>query len=229
MLHFLRRSTKPMSKVILVLVLLLVSLSITACNYRKEFEKSEYDYGSQTKEFSKEPRMYGLMMKGKRNHENHTLNFSQKLSESVNNISGVSSSIVMLTDLNAYVAIVIDSSASGTKGVGIKPETNNIGNTRGMYNPYTGNQYMDPNKLVDDTNSYFTVYDHEDLSTEFKQKIAMVIRKQKPDVREVHISANREFINQMNVFAQDAKNGHSLKGYVDLFNQLAIHNFGVLP
>ncbi|MEB3102304.1 YhcN/YlaJ family sporulation lipoprotein [Ferviditalea candida] len=229
MTHFLRRSAKPMSTVILILVFLLVTLAFTGCNYRKQFENSEYDYGSETKEFSKEPRMYGLMMKGKRNHENHSIRFSRELSEAVNNISGISSSIVMLTDINAYVAIVLDSSASGMNGVGIKPETDNTGNSRGMYNTRTGNQYMDPNKLVNDTNSYFTVYDHEDLSTELKQKIAKLIRKNKPYVREVHISANREFINQMNVFAQDAKKGQSLDGYVDLFNQMAVHYFGVLP
>lgn len=203
-----------------------------ACSYKKKFESSPNDYGSRQNEKGndiKGSRLYGLQIRGGDNHNNKKLYYSQELSNVVAGLEGVAASIVMLTDKNAYAAVVINATATGIMGSGNLRETDNTGTTRGMYNTFTGSSYADPNKLATGTNSYSTIYDHEKLSSEFRQRIAKAIRKQKPQVLEVHISANRDFINQMNVYSMDAKNGASLQGYVDQFNKQAEHYFGVMP
>ena len=49
-------------------------------------------------------------------HNNTKLEYSQFLSNQFNAMNGVNTAIVMTTDQNAYVALMIDSSATGTKG-----------------------------------------------------------------------------------------------------------------
>ncbi len=212
-----------------VALLCILTVSFSACNYKKQYEQSGNNYGSQVGKLNQQPKMYGLQEKGGINHNNHELQFRQDLSSMIERLPGIATSIVMLTDKNAYVAIMLDYTGTGTKGKGTRSETDNTGSNLGLFDPYSTNQYADPNKLATDTNSYFTVYDHEEIAHELKQKIALQMRKAVPYVREVHISANRDFINQMNIYAMDARKGMDLNAYVDEFNNNAIHFFGVKP
>lgn len=233
-----KHSTFALRKIgILLLSAFLISIMSTGCGnyYKKQFEKSGYDYGSdnaRSKEGiqTNDAKMYGLKVDGKKNHANTSLTFSQELSDDISSIPGLATALVFLTDRNAYAAIVLNQTATGSKTDGkLNDDVDNTGTSRGMYNTFTGSQYMDPNKLVDRTNSYYTVSHHEKISSALKQKVAKAIRHNHPKVIEVHISANRDFVNQMNVYAQEYRMGVPLNKYTKDFNKLAVHYFGVKP
>ena len=161
-------------------------------------------------------------------HHHSTLEMNQFLSDQVAAMNGVNSSIVMLADQTAYVAIMIDNTATGTKSS--PQETNNAGTVRGLYNPRTPfNDYADPNLLATGTNSYETVRNHEQITHLFKQKIAEKIRLLNPMVSDVYISANRDYINELNRLAQEAWKGQDLKPYLPLFDTVSERIFGTQP
>lgn len=218
----------PFILILAASVLLLASAGC-ATQYTKNFQKSEANYGSRT---GREPqvmekRLYGPIAEGSNHHQNRELKYSPQLSTAVSDMAGVFHAIVMETDRNAYAAIIYDSTATGTKSSGYRDnETDNTGMSRGMYDVYTGSPYADPNKIVTGINGYYTAVDEEDLSHLFKQRIAAAIRRQKPHLSEVHISANRDFVNQMNVYWNEAVQGVDLNRYLDDFNKLAEKTFG---
>ncbi|NHN32331.1 YhcN/YlaJ family sporulation lipoprotein [Paenibacillus agricola] len=161
-------------------------------------------------------------------HQHSTLEMNPFLSEQVAAMDGVNSCIVMMADQTAYVAIMIDNTATGTKST--PTETNNGGTVRGLYNPSTPfNDYADPNLLATGTNSYDTVKNHEQITHLFKQKIAEKIRLLNPLVSDVYISANRDYINELNRLAQEAWKGQDLKPYLPMFDSLSERIFGTLP
>ncbi|WP_409343219.1 hypothetical protein [Paenibacillus sp. MBLB4367] len=173
------------------------------------------------------PKAYGSpQQEGTILHGNTQLAYSQKLSDQVGALNGVGSSIVMLTDNNAYVAILIDNTGNNTYGRNARKELNNSGTSLGRYNPHSGGSYMDPKDLTNGVNNFYTVEDHNDLTHEFKQKIASTVRLGQPAVHDVYISANRDFVNKMNALAQESWSGHSLTGHVGEFNTIANRIFG---
>ncbi len=217
-----------MIKIQLLLCLLIGCLiSCTACNYTKKFEGSSTDYGSrrdENKKYNNQAPMYGIQINGINNHDNKSLEYSQHASNLVGELPGVAFAIVILTERNAYTAIAIDHTATGTvRGV---RETDNTGQTRGMYNTRTGSSYVDPNKVVTGTNSYYTKENPKDISHILKQKIAEKLRLAYPHLLEVYISANRDVINRMNVYSIIARQGNSLNDYAEEFNQMAAKVWG---
>jgi len=162
-------------------------------------------------------------------HNNTKLEISQPLIELVQAMDGVNSAIVALTDRYAYVAVLLDNAASGTKGSGAKREVDNRGTSLGMYDPIAGNAPRDSNQVATGTNNYETVERPEDLSHAFKQKIADNIRKACPEVQDVFISANRDFVNQMYLYARESWKGQPLDSYLTQFNEMVTKHFGTGP
>jgi len=170
-------------------------------------------------------------------HNYSKLEMNQFLSDQVQAMDGINTSIVMLADNNAFVALMLDNTATGTHGYapkgrtgGDSGETNNSGFVRGLYNANNPmNDNYDPNKLNVGANSYETVQHHEFLTHEFKQKVAEKIRSLQPSVHDVYISANRDFLNQLNMYAQESWKGNSLQPYVPEFNEAVTRIFGTEP
>ncbi len=216
----------------LFILLLLSVTGLMGCEstYTKKFQASNSDYGSRSdsrEELLEGDRMYGPTIQGGYNHQNKKLQYSKELSTIISELPGVSSSIVMLTDRNAYAAIIYDNSATGSKGTGTPDESDHTGTTRGMYNTHTGNQTVDPNQIATGFNSYYTENNPDHLSSRMKQQIALTLREENPRLLEVYITANREFINQMNVYYVESIRGVSLNGYLEDFNSLVTKHFGI--
>lgn len=222
-----------MGLALLCLILSIPLLSSCESPYTKKFQKGPTNYGS--REGHEQHRLdgklaYGLTIPGGGNHNNRKLNYNKEVSLALSDMPGVFVAIVMETDRNAYAAVVYDGTGTGTKSNGHRDnETDNTGESRGMYDTYTGNTYADPNKIVTGINGYFTAVDEEDLSKLFKQTLAIEIRKHNPKLKEVHISANRDFINQMNVYLNEWRNGVDLNRYLEDFNALVKKLFGETP
>lgn len=203
-------------------------LFAAACQtgYVKQFQRSDTNYATRTGQEQNidEPRLYGALAKDGHVRHYRSLRYSRTLSEAVGDLPGVHEAIVMLADNNAYAAVLLDESATGIIERG--KEGNQIGTTRGMYDAKTGRIDADPNEIATGSNSYFTVDDPRNLSHLFKQRAARRIRDKLPGVAEVHITANRDFINQMSVFREEARRGVDLRAYVKTFNRMVRQHFG---
>jgi hypothetical protein len=161
-------------------------------------------------------------------HNNRNLRYSRELSNKAAGVEGVRAAIVMHTDYNAYAAILIDNSVHGTLRRGSIKETNNAGTTIGTYDTETLNQAVENWRIATGINNYTTVENHEDLNPAFKQRIAIAIRQVDPTINNVFISANRDFINQLNAYAIESNWGTKPLEYrINEFNGTANRLFGV--
>ncbi|CAN7265569.1 YhcN/YlaJ family sporulation lipoprotein [Paenibacillus sp. LjRoot56] len=207
-------------------------LTLSACGssgkqYRGDRDDStSSNFGANVEKGDAMDRAYQVQqLSGPVTHNNTKLEYSQNLSDQLNNMDGVNTALVMITNQNAYVALMMDSSAIGTKG--LTKETNNQGTNKGFYNddnPYDDS--LPSNDLNKGYNSYETAVHHDLLSHQFKQAIAEKLRVLKPDLMDVYISANRDFLNKMNSFAQESWKGHSLMPLLTDFNQTVTRVFG---
>jgi len=215
---------KRMAFILLTVAVLAV---MPGCNYEQLVQQSDYDYGSRK---PGDPKMigakaYGSMTGNAHQHDNAFFEYSSILSNKMSSLNGVASSIVMLTDKNAYVALMLDWTAVGTKGSSGTEEQNNTGANTGVYNFDNGSPYGNGRVLVSPYNSYFSVNDHNELSPELKQTAAKLVRNYVPSVQEVHISANMEFVNYFNEYAKEAWGGRSLTPWIDSFNTVVKYHF----
>jgi hypothetical protein len=214
------------------IIILLSGIGLCGCQpeHTRDFHASKNDYGSRTdskSELLEEDRLYGPTILGGNNHQNQKLQYSQELSTALSDMPGIFSGIVMQTDKNAYAALIYDNSATGSKGIGSHDESDHRGTTRGMYDVLTGDQTIDPNQIATGINSYYTEKKPENLSDVMKQQIALTLRKKNPQLLEVYITANREFVNQMNVYYTESAHGVDLNNYLGDFNKLVTQHFGV--
>lgn len=214
-------------------VIAVLSFSLFACNYRAYFERnSGYDYGSR-KNQDAQMRSYDTNSSDPSQHDNRYFEYSAAISRQISALPGIASAIVFLTDRNAYVGIMTDWTATGTHSSGsVGREQQNGGMMDGFYNVDT---YDAPSsvpgalagQMATNHNSYFTLKDVSDLSTKLKQTIGNEVRRAHPRVEEVHISANREFVNQLVEYANAARTGSQLASITPDFNRLVKYMFAM--
>lgn len=190
------------------------------------------NFGSPVEDSTGSERAYQTAQQyGTVTHNNTKLEYSEFLSNQVMTLNGVNTAIVMVTDKNAYVSILIDSTATGTKST--TRETNNDGTRVGIYNLHAPDtDSINSDRINTGVNNYETARDHALLSHRFKQRIAERIRFLNPAIMDVYISANRDFVNAMNNYAQESWKGHSLQTYLSEFNTTVTQFFGtnqILP
>jgi hypothetical protein len=209
----------------------LIGLIIAACSFYSG------DKGGNSKNYTNlsDPNLVGgSRMYGSSNtgnivvHNNTELRYSRGLSNKLTNIPGVRAAIVMITERNAYAAILIDNSVTGTRGPKSKEETNHTGASFGTYDPHTLNQSVENWRLATGINNYETIQNQEDIAAPFKQSIATALRAANPLIHQVFISANRDFINQLTAYAIESDWGEaSLNHRLNLFNGTVNRLFGV--
>lgn len=216
----------------LAAVSVLMAGSLAACNYTDYYKKSSgYDYGSRDREGAKtmQIRSHGSYTADPAQHDNRYFEYSSDLSRKVSALPGVHTALVFLTDRNAYVGLMTDWSAGGTQARGGRAlrEQDNTGTTEGVYNVDTGSHKWDNRHVATPYNSYFTHKDPGDISSKLRQKVGELVRNNHPRVQEVHISANREFVNQLLEFAKESWAGRPLAPLAPDFNRLVQYMFGL--
>ncbi|MFD2673664.1 hypothetical protein [Marinicrinis sediminis] len=217
--------TTSLRLIISMLLLILMSAAcLSGCGYTKNFEQSDYNAGGGIPAREKDPynRAYGFTIQNERydHHGNTHAALSQKAANQVMKIPGIAHAYVFITDRNAYAAIVLNHAATGVNSDGNRrSDTTNVGNSEGVYNIRNGGSYLNPRKLVGDSNSYYTLNKPADISHVLKQRVAIAIRNAQPYVQEVFISANRDFVNEANVYAQKTWLGEQTDLNMNRFNQ----------
>lgn len=173
-------------------------------------------------------RPYGALSttSGKGNHDNKYFEYSAKISKEVGKINGISTALVMLTNQNAYVAIVFNDTAIRTKSGGRSKREQNLGGANeGVYNHTTGSSYWDNRELATPYGHAMTVNDHTELPNALKHAVAVKVRKFAPRANNVYVSANRQYVNRFVAYAQKAWLNESLTPYVGDFNALVSNQF----
>jgi hypothetical protein len=205
---------------------------ITSCSHEKEKlatreQISKHNYSARSHHISEQQnRAYQTQqLYGPVNHQTKTLYYSASLSNQISQIPGVNTAMAMLTDHHAYIAVLIDNTVAGTKGK--KRETNNIGTTIGIYNPNQPfSDAIPPGDLHHGVNNSETSVHHDYLTHAFKQVIAEKVRITQPYLRDVFISANQDFVNQMNRYVIDHAKGLSFEQAIPDFQKLVEQVFG---
>lgn len=198
---------------------------VSACSYQKHFENSPSDYGSRTEAHENTGfRTYNTQLRAA-DHTNRALEYQQAISNEVDDLKGIRSSIVFTTDKNAYVAVILDNTATGTKGKGSIHFSDrtiaSIGdNDRpNVFRPWPKGQ------VVDKKYSFDTIPSPHDLSSELVQAIVQKVRSVHPTITNVYVSANQQFINRFSEYANLYWRGESLQPYTADFNALVQQHF----
>ncbi|QSF44210.1 YhcN/YlaJ family sporulation lipoprotein [Paenibacillus tianjinensis] len=69
-------------------------------------------------------------------------------------------------------------------------------------------------------NNSYQMNDNNDLTTDMKDRIASVVRKQNTGIRNVYVSANPDFVERADYYAQEFRAGHPLKGFAKEFGTM---------
>lgn len=158
------------------------------------------------------------------------LAFNQRLSNVVSDIVGVNSAWVLVANKRAYVAIILDATATGGRS-GDKTHMRGTlppaGNTDRVIQDYTAKDLIVPEGAV--ATPMNTKRALGDVALELKMTIAKEIGKQDRSIQEVYVSANRNFINESNRIVMKAWKGQSLRGDVNKFEKLVQKTLSANP
>lgn len=200
--------------------LAVILLAITGCSseierYSKKLDSSDYGSLQARKTQNEQMITFGTNHIDINQHVNHTVLYSKELSRAITSIGGVGDARVFLTDKNAYVALVLDSTGR------------NFAKSKNATKQDTSTQTpLAPNTITDNPfRSYVTVNDSSQLTDRFKQTVADKVFELAPTVEEVHTSANLDFMFYMDEFAQVAWGNEPLDTYLKQFNILVQHQF----
>lgn len=136
-------------------------------------------------------------------HNNTRMEVSQEIADAVANMNEVRSANVLLTDRNAYVAVVMeDGGKQNMRGInryGNDREDNGVRGTQLDYGEYTRER---------------------DVSGRIKDQIAERVREIEPEVRNVYISANPDFVDRVNGYMDQLADGEPMEGLMEEFNTM---------
>ncbi|MCM3634658.1 hypothetical protein [Paenibacillus camelliae] len=212
-----------------VLAMLLLSssmLALTGCSKGAQTEMERYtkplrstDYGSLQARNNKQQELRALEQTNRepRQYAKGTVSYSPSLADAVSSIGGVADARVFISDYTAFIGVVLDNTAQGL----IRSKPSGERDSSVFNEPIQAPMSIHNNPFQ----SYLTVNDNSQLSPVFVQTVIDTVRNQQHAIREVHLSANKEFMYYLDEFAQVVWGGESLDPYMDQFNILINHQF----
>lgn len=138
-------------------------------------------------------------------HKNYRMEMSEKIAKEITELEEVKSAYVMLTDHNAYVAVSLD-------------EDEPKGDSKMMSRTNTGLMGKEGTEISKRMSSLST--GHHRLTDQIKDQIAGEVKRLKPGVEHVYVSANPEFVGWMNAYMNDVRLGHPIQGFIAEFNAM---------
>lgn len=99
-------------------------------------------------------------------------------------------------------------------GMGIRSTTPNYTNST------HGTNYRSNSTHMNSTNKTMNTKETDTVTKEIKEKIAAEIKKHDATIKDVYVSANPDFVDRVNVYAEEARAGHPIKGFVDEFRTM---------
>lgn len=150
-------------------------------------------------------------------HNNTRMEISNKIADTITAMDEVDTATVLLTDQNAYVAVVLD---NGT-GYG----ASNLGRNVGKANTDRSGLMRTPNAMgnnatTDRMGRQGPGAGDEGITEDLKTAIAKRVKSVEPNVQNVYVSANPDFVGRMRGYGERFQNGHPVRGMIIEFNTL---------
>jgi YhcN/YlaJ family sporulation lipoprotein len=153
-------------------------------------------------------------------HNNTRVELSEEIAEQLTAMREIESANVLLTDTNAYVAVEVEDAATGNTNGDRTGDLNGDrnGNRNGGRN---GNQANVNRNRGTDTGFGTARYERNDeVAADLKERIASTVRTVKPDIQNVYVSANPDFMERMNGFMSEVRNERPVRGFINEFNNM---------
>ncbi|QYR23107.1 YhcN/YlaJ family sporulation lipoprotein [Paenibacillus sp. sptzw28] len=166
-------------------------------------------------------------------HANYRLEMDDDIADRVAELKEVNKAYVMLTEYNAYVAVSLNQSRAraGAGGAGLQSQSATpaplLGRTpqsymrpymngyTGIRNGNTGGSYMNAATA--------------NVSTDLQARIAGIVQRMSPQIQNVYVSANPDFVARMTSYMDDVRLGHPIQSFVAEFNAMVERIFPAAP
>jgi YhcN/YlaJ family sporulation lipoprotein len=150
-------------------------------------------------------------------HNNTQMEISNKIADRLTSMDEVDTATVLLTDDNAYVAVILD---NGT-GYG----TTNLGRNVGKANTNRSGTGRTPNAMgnnatTDRMGRQGTSQGNNGITDALKADIAQKVKSVHPNVQNVYVSANPDFVGRMRGYGERFQDGQPIRGMINEFNTL---------
>lgn len=139
-------------------------------------------------------------------HKNYHLEMSREASDRIAAIDQVHASYLMLADNKAYVAVSLN-------------ETEPQGNPQSLSRTNIGLLGREGATAGKRMSNFST--GEERLTEELKTQIANAVKEMYPQIAQIYISANPEFVGRMSAYMNDALLGYPVQNYIMEFNAMA--------
>ncbi|WP_274649627.1 YhcN/YlaJ family sporulation lipoprotein [Paenibacillus humicola] len=147
-------------------------------------------------------------------HANYRLEMSDEIADRIAAMKEVNRAYVMLTDNNAYVAVSLNEGTKGGKeNDGKQPplsRTNQAFQRPGILNPLNYGASLPGTYRIQSA----------DVAGALKDKIAREVQRMAPQIKNVYVSANPDFMSRMTSYMEDVRLGHPIQGFVAEFNAM---------
>ncbi|WII38878.1 YhcN/YlaJ family sporulation lipoprotein [Paenibacillus thiaminolyticus] len=154
-------------------------------------------------------------------HSMTNMHMNKKIADKIARMKGVKSANVMLTNNNAYVAVSTD---GHMKTKGTAKGTHHL-KTKATHHRGTGAKSLSSKGGTGNLNARSKTHAHNigttgDVSEDLKKRIAEIVKKDAPQCNQVYVSANPDFVQQMNQFMKSSAAGHPLTGFSSQFQDM---------
>ncbi|WP_052702733.1 YhcN/YlaJ family sporulation lipoprotein [Paenibacillus beijingensis] len=166
----------------------------------------------------------------------NNMTMDEKIANKIAQMKEVDSAYVLLTDNNAYVAVTLDNNTgAGTRpkamtgtnnwrGAGMTDRTGMNGRTgmtdRTGMNGRTG--------MTDRTGMNGNgMLEASELTDPLKAKISDKVRNSAPNVDNVYVSTNPDFVGRMTNYMNDVRRGRPIQGFAEEFGEMVRQIFPV--
>ena len=190
-----------MKKVLLFLTAMLLSLSLMGCNFNKDKNNNAATDNTNNTDQGTNGNNANNANNDNNNGDNNLV-VAQDAADRIAELDGVDRATVLVTDQNAYAAVVLDG--------GVVNDTNNNDNTNTGKNTGTNTGTNTNN----DNNSPEQV-----LSPDLEKKIADKVREADKNIQNVYVSLDPDFVERMSGYVERINRGEPVQGFFGEFTE----------
>ena len=190
-----------MKKVSLFLTAMLLSLSLMGCNFNKDKNNNATNNGTTENVGTNVDQ--GTNNNANNNDGETKLEVAKDAADRITELEGVKSASVIVTDRNAYAAVVLEGDHT-VNNADNKDNVNNNDNTAADKNNGTNNDLNNADHV---------------LSPDLENKIAEKVREANDNIQNVYVSLNPEFVERMTGYVERINKGEPVQGFFGEFTE----------
>ena len=192
-----------MKKVSLFLTAMLLSLSLIGCNTNKDKnDNAATDNTDKADQGTNDENT---------NNDNTMLEVSQEAADSIAELDGVESAYVLVTDENAYAAVVLDGN--------VVDDTDNTDNADAETGTDTETDTGTDTETDTETDTNNNNDPDQVLSPDLEDKIAEKVREGNENIQNVYVSLDPDFVERMTGYVDEINQGEPVEGFFGEFTE----------